>query len=70
VRDSLNLEAEVLAQLEALINHAGYVEGQATEAARLDLVKERLRLFFVGLTRARQELIVTWNTGQQTAASW
>lgn len=67
VRDSLNLEAEVLAELEALINHEGYVEGRATEAARLDLVKERLRLFFVGLTRARQELIVTWNTGQQYA---
>jgi DNA helicase-2/ATP-dependent DNA helicase PcrA len=65
VRDSLNLEAEILAQLEALINGEGYVEGQATEAARLDLVKERLRLLFVGLTRARQELIVTWNTGQQ-----
>jgi DNA helicase-2/ATP-dependent DNA helicase PcrA len=67
VRDSLNLEAEVLAQLEALINHEGYVEGAATEAARLDLVRERLRLFFVGLTRARLELIVTWNTGQQYA---
>jgi len=68
VRDSLNLEAEGLAQLEALINpDESYVEGTATEAARLDLVKERLRLFFVGLTRARQELIVTWNTGQQYA---
>lgn len=66
VRDSLNLEAEILAQLEALIHpEAGYVEGLATESARLDLVKERLRLFFVGLSRARQELVVTWNTGQQ-----
>ena len=44
---------------------AEYVEGAATEQARLDLVKERLRLFFVGLTRARQELVVTWNRGQQ-----
>ncbi|GIK41632.1 MAG: hypothetical protein BroJett011_54650 [Chloroflexota bacterium] len=66
VRDSLNLEAEVLAQLEAIVNpEESYVEGMATEAARLDLVRERLRLFFVGLTRARQEVIVTWNTGQQ-----
>jgi DNA helicase-2/ATP-dependent DNA helicase PcrA len=65
VRDSLNLEAEALAQLEALVNAEGYTEGQATELARLDLVRERLRLFYVGLTRARQELIITWNTGQQ-----
>lgn len=66
VRDSLNLEAEVLAQLEATVNpEESYVEGAATEAARLDLVRERLRLFFVGLTRARRELVVTWNTGQQ-----
>jgi DNA helicase-2/ATP-dependent DNA helicase PcrA len=66
VRDSLNLEAEILAQLEAIVHpEESYVEGLATEAARLDLVKERLRLFFVGLTRARQELVITWNTGQQ-----
>jgi DNA helicase-2/ATP-dependent DNA helicase PcrA len=67
VRDSLNLEAEILAQLEALVDHEGYVEGVATEQARLDLVRERLRLFFVGLTRAKQELVVTWNRGQQYA---
>lgn len=67
VRDSLNLEAEILAQLEALEQETRYVEGLATEEARLDLVRERLRLLFVGLTRARQELIVTWNTGEQFA---
>ncbi|MBN1221379.1 MAG: ATP-dependent helicase [Anaerolineae bacterium] len=65
VRDSLNLEAEVLAQLEALVDNRDYLEGFATEEARLDLVRERLRLLFVGLTRARQELVVTWNRGQQ-----
>ncbi len=65
VRDDLNLEAEVLAQLEAIIDQERYREGLATEAARLDLVKERLRLLYVGLTRAKQELIVTWNLGQQ-----
>jgi DNA helicase-2/ATP-dependent DNA helicase PcrA len=65
VRDSLNLEAEALAQLEALVNREVYIEGLATEEARLDLVKERLRLLFVGLTRARQELVVTWNLGTQ-----
>ncbi|MCB9077079.1 MAG: ATP-dependent helicase [Anaerolineaceae bacterium] len=65
VRDSLNLEAEVLAQLAALADQTPYQEGLATEEARLDLVKERLRLLFVGMTRAKQELVVTWNTGQQ-----
>ncbi len=65
VRDSLNLEAEILAQLDSLIDHTGYVEGSATGQARLELVRERLRLLFVGITRAKQELVVTWNRGQQ-----
>ncbi len=65
VRDSLNLEAEGLAQLAALATAADYTEGEATEQARLDLVRERLRLFYVGITRAKQELVVTWNVGQQ-----
>lgn len=65
IRDSLNLEAETLAQLDSLVAGTPYVEGEATERARLDLVRERLRLFFVGLTRAKQELIVTWNMGRQ-----
>jgi len=65
VRDSLNLEAEALAQLESLISEDGYVESFATEEARIDLVKERVRLLFVGLTRAKQELVITWNLGQQ-----
>jgi DNA helicase-2/ATP-dependent DNA helicase PcrA len=65
VRDSLNLEAEILAQFEAVVEGRDYVEGTATEQSRLDLVRERLRLFFVGLTRARLELVVTWNRGRQ-----
>ncbi|MFZ5912416.1 MAG: 3'-5' exonuclease, partial [Chloroflexota bacterium] len=42
-----------------------YEEGAATLRSRLDYVKERLRLFYVGITRAKRELIVTWNTGRQ-----
>lgn len=68
IRDSLNLEAETLAQLEAVFSHNEYdwyAEGQATHGARMEYVRERLRLFYVGITRARQELVVTWNTGRR-----
>jgi DNA helicase-2/ATP-dependent DNA helicase PcrA len=64
IRDQLNLEAEALAQLEALNANAPYEEGAATRQARIDYVKERLRLLYVGITRARKELILTWNTGR------
>ncbi|HXF63744.1 MAG TPA: 3'-5' exonuclease, partial [Caldilineaceae bacterium] len=67
-RDNLNLVAEALAQLEQL--HMGtlddYRQGVATEQARLDVAAERLRLLYVGITRARRELIVTYNTGRQS----
>ncbi len=66
VRDSLNLTAEALAQTEQL--HMGtldeFPDGQATRAARREVAAERLRLLYVGITRARQELILTYNTGR------
>jgi len=65
VRDNLNLEAEALAQVKAALQGGGYEEGEASYQARLDYVRERLRLLYVGLTRARKELIVTWNTGRR-----
>ena len=67
LRHGLNLEAETLAQLEALLStdeYAWYEEGVATRRARLDYVRERLRLLYVGITRAKKELVVTWNTGR------
>jgi DNA helicase-2/ATP-dependent DNA helicase PcrA len=68
LRNNLNLEAEALAQLDAAMSSSEYdwyTEGAATMASRVDYVKERLRLFYVGITRAKKELIVTWNTGRQ-----
>ena len=65
IRHTLNLEAEILGQLASLTDQTGYIEGLATEEARHDLVRERLRLLFVGITRAKQELVITWNRGQQ-----
>ena len=72
IRGGLNLEAEALAQLEAAVSTGEfewYTEGAATQEARLDYVRERLRLFYVGLTRARKDLIVTWNTGRHGDAT-
>jgi DNA helicase-2/ATP-dependent DNA helicase PcrA len=68
LRDGLNLEAETLAQLDAVLSadpYEWYEEGAATEAARMEYVSERLRLLFVGITRAKKELVVTWNTGRR-----
>jgi DNA helicase-2/ATP-dependent DNA helicase PcrA len=72
LRNSLNMEAEALAQLNAATStseYDWYDEGAATLASRVDYVKERLRLFYVGVTRAKRELIVTWNTGRQGDAT-
>jgi DNA helicase-2/ATP-dependent DNA helicase PcrA len=41
-----------------------YDEGKPSQQARLDYVSERLRLLYVGITRARRDLIITWNTGR------
>jgi len=72
VRDRLNLEAETLAQLESLFSDdaaasyvVSYEEGRATQKARLEYASERLRLLYVGITRAKKELIITWNTGRR-----
>jgi DNA helicase II / ATP-dependent DNA helicase PcrA len=68
LRSKLNLEAETLSQLEALgasDEYAWYQEGQATRQARQDYVRERLRLLYVGITRAKKELVITYNTGRQ-----
>ncbi|HJS19865.1 MAG TPA: ATP-dependent helicase [Anaerolineales bacterium] len=72
IRGGLNLEAEALAQLSALQStseYQWYEEGVATADSRINYVRERLRLFYVGITRARRELIVTWNTGRQGDAT-
>jgi DNA helicase II / ATP-dependent DNA helicase PcrA len=72
IRSGLDLSAEALAQLAALDStseYDWYEEGTATVRSRLNYVKERLRLFFVGITRAKRELIVTWNSGRQGDAT-
>ncbi|MCY3778677.1 MAG: ATP-dependent helicase [Chloroflexi bacterium] len=67
IRDDLNLSAEALAQLTALQDGDDYDEGDASLAARIDYAAERLRLLYVGITRARRALTITWNTGRGNA---
>jgi DNA helicase-2/ATP-dependent DNA helicase PcrA len=78
LRDNVNLQAEALAQLEWLAREPGgdagrargepVMEGQASRQARLAYIAERLRLFYVGITRAKQDLVITWNTGHRREA--
>lgn len=74
IRDQLNLDAETQSQLEHIynLNHptgdtddAKWQEGTATQKARIDYASERLRLLYVGITRAKKELVMTWNTGRR-----
>ncbi len=70
VRDGLNLEAEALAQLKSVLSEGPsgayeYEPRDVTRKARLEYVAERLRLLYVGITRAKKELIITWNTGRR-----
>lgn len=66
IRDDLNLQAEVHRQLELLMDGrlADYMEGIASRQARIEYAAERLRLLYVGITRAKRDLIVTWNMGR------
>lgn len=64
LRGSLNLGAEARAQLECLIADQEYIEGEASVQARLDYAAERLRLLYVGITRAKRQLGIYWNSGR------
>ena len=46
-----------------------YISGKATLDARREVAAERLRLLYVGITRARQEVILTYNTGSRHGTS-
>jgi DNA helicase-2/ATP-dependent DNA helicase PcrA len=63
-RDNLNLQAEALEQLHCLKYNLPYTEGNGTQNARINYASERLRLLYVGITRAKRELVITWNTGR------
>ena len=68
IRENFNPEAELLSKLTELSKSNASLPllppGAATGQARLKYASERLRLFFVGITRARESLVITWNTGR------
>lgn len=67
IRDELNLQEEMLSKLKALaardMELLELPEGAATIAAREGIAEERLRLLYVGITRARKQLNLLWNVG-------
>ena len=68
LKEPINLQAEALEQLRLMINgelEQEYQEGNATRRARQEYAAERLRLLYVAITRARKDLIITWNTGRK-----
>ena len=67
VRSQRNLQAETLAALSQLMDNSpeNDLTNNPAFEARLDIAAERLRLLFVGITRAKKELILTWNTGRR-----
>lgn len=66
IRDSLNLAAEARAQTLHLMDKGSgvYIDGNASEQARIEYAAERLRLLYVGITRARRDVAITWNMGR------
>lgn len=67
IRENFNPQAELVDRLTGLLTADESMifaaDGIATETSRIDYASERLRLLFVGITRARQSLVITWNTG-------
>jgi len=66
IRNQLNLQAEVHEQVRLLMAGKAdqFQEGAATQLARIEYAAERLRLLYVGITRAKRDLILMWNMGR------
>ena len=66
INDNLNIPAEACGQLNSLINSPSqpYIQGESTNESKNEYARERLRLLYVAITRAKEELIITWNNGR------
>ncbi|HNW95916.1 MAG TPA: ATP-dependent helicase [Anaerolineaceae bacterium] len=62
LRGRMNMQAELVAQLRALAEGI-FVDASNKSAQRADSVRDRLRLLYVGITRARRSLTISFNTG-------
>jgi len=71
LRNQLNLQAEVLHQLQLVLDGRAdeYFEGLAGMEDRKQYICERLRVLYVGITRAREELLLSWNSGKRGTSS-
>jgi len=69
IRGKLNLESELLSLLKhaskGVFTSPSNLFDTATINSRKEYAAERLRLFYVGITRARETLIITWNSGKR-----
>ena len=66
-----NLEAELFYDLESLrVEQTGGIMllSYDKQNARDDVARERLRLFYVGITRAKKSFTISWNTGKNGRA--
>jgi DNA helicase-2/ATP-dependent DNA helicase PcrA len=56
---------EARSELLARLGRARHPGRSATEAAHIDLIAERMRLLYVGITRAKLWLSISWSQGVQ-----
>lgn len=66
ILDRRNLQAEILAELEILVSNdptSVAHPGIGRIHARNELIRDRLRLLYVGITRAKSSLTISYNTG-------
>jgi len=67
IKDNRNLEAEAVEAVHFLASGNAELTldpQQIAYQARLDVIRERLRLLYVGITRAKEQLYISWNTGK------
>ncbi|MEL7645726.1 MAG: ATP-dependent helicase [Anaerolineaceae bacterium] len=63
LRGGMNMQADLVTQLRALAEGA-FIASGSKSALRADSVRDRLRLLYVGITRAKRSLTITFNTGK------